>query len=104
VEIDAVAAQSETWLVEWKLVLVAVAADDERFRRKREFFERATGRPVNRPWIVAQASLNSEACEWCEVGGVDYSGNPFHEHPASYSPAPAIGLGSLTAVFTPFGM
>lgn len=75
VEIDAATDGTETWLVECKHVRAGVtAADVEQFLRKRGLFERATGRHVDRLWIVSASGLRANARERCEREGVYHSG------------------------------
>jgi hypothetical protein len=78
VEIDGVtdsANGTETWLIECKHVRGAVtAADVQRLERKREFFERETGRRVDRLWLASNTGLRTEARERCQAAGVYFSG------------------------------
>ena len=74
VEIDGVTDGTEMWLVECKHVRRGVtAADVERFLRKRTCFEHATGRQVDRLWLVSAAGLRAEARERCEQEGIFHS-------------------------------
>jgi hypothetical protein len=75
VEIDAVTDGSETWLVECKHVRGAVTvADVARLDRKRAFFERQTGRRVDRLWIASSTGMRTDARERCQTRGIYFSG------------------------------